>query len=502
MKKSIRMKLFFGISLLIVFFVLLSWLLNTQYLSKYYTYQKKMNLTKSSNTIKQIYKGNTDDISLELERLERTASLQITILDENKYVKYDSYSRTPGSPNNMLVPPRNNNDKQRRDTSQILRSKSNISKIKQGNNIFETSKDPRLKTEFLESASLLWNGDFLLLTTPLAQIKESAEIANRFFLFTGVLTIIVGGIAAFVFSRRFTGPILELNSIARKMSKLDFSTKYNVKTNDEIGMLGSSINLLSDQLDNSISELKDANEKLTQDIEHERRIDELRKEFISNVSHELKTPISLIQGYAEGLKSNVNEDEENKNFYCSVIMDETNKMNKLVRELLDLSQIESGYLKLETDIFDMSTLVEQVLEKYSPIFREKGINLLVEKEENLYVNADSIRIEQVLTNYLNNAIDHVDNKKTIKIKLNAINSKLRLSVFNTGEAIPKEFLDKIWLSFYKIDKARTREFGGTGLGLSIVKAILDLHDSAYGVVNQDEGVEFWFELDREISRMM
>ena len=236
--------------------------------------------------------------------------------------------------------------------------------------------------------------------------------------------------------------------------------------------------------------------KLTEDIERERRIDKMRKEFISSVSHELKTPIALIQGYAEGLKLNVNEDEENRNFYCDVIMDEAGKMNRLVKDLLDLSQIEAGYFRLEKTVFDISFLVDHVLDKYRPILLEKGLKVDVEKKENVAVNGDIVRIEQVLVNLLNNAINHVDDSKLIKITVTTRNEKIRVSVYNSGKTIPEESLDKIWTSFYKVDKARTRAYGGTGLGLSVVRAILELHRNAFGVENHINGVTFWFEVDR------
>ncbi|MCX5779731.1 MAG: HAMP domain-containing sensor histidine kinase, partial [Firmicutes bacterium] len=330
---------------------------------------------------------------------------------------------------------------------------------------------------------------------PLVPFRESAAVANRFFLFTGLLTILMGSGVVYIISRRFTRPILKLNEIAQKMSELDFSEKYVAPHQDELGKLGHSINSLSDQLDKSISELQAANRKLQEEIEHERRIDEMRKQFISNVSHELKTPIALIQGYAEGLKVNVIEDEDGKNFYCDVIVDEAVKMNKMVLELLDLSQIEAGYFQLEKEIFDLSPLVQQMVAKYQFVFKEGKISLSPEQLERLMVYADRNRIEQVLTNYLNNALNHVDDCREIQVTLEKHGSKVRIGVFNTGLPIPEEARDKIFTSFYKVDKARTRAYGGTGLGLSIVRAIMDLHKNSYGTENMPEGVDFWFELD-------
>ena len=220
----------------------------------------------------------------------------------------------------------------------------------------------------------------------------------------------------------------------------------------------------------------------------------MRKEFISNVSHELKTPIAIIQGYAEGLIVNVNKDEENKNFYCKTILDEAFKMNKLVKQLLELSKIESGVIYIERTDFYTSELIEHVIKKNNIIYNE-NVHVTTDTTENILVTADFFLAEQVLTNYLNNAVDHLDQQKIINVKVEKINNKARITVYNSGKHISKENMDKIWMSFYKIDKARTRSLGGTGLGLSIVKAIQDAHKNKYGAENVQGGIEFWFELD-------
>lgn len=494
MRKSIRLKLFISISGLILFFVVLSLFLNTSYLKTYYISEKEETLLNSSEKIYNMYTGYPEKISLALEKIERTRNVHTTILDKDYYLIYDSQPRTfhiNGGRNESSLPPK----------VSVADIVANLQQLQQGQPSIHIRRDNRLGTDFVELIHLLKNGDILILNTPLEAIDESTAIANRFLMFTGIFTVLIGSILAFIFARRFTRPILELNAIAQNMAHLDFSQKYRADSEDEIGELGQSINSLSDQLDMSITGLKEANQKLLADIEHERKIDQMRKEFVSNVSHELKTPLALIQGYAEGLKVNVAEDEESKNYYCDVIMDEAVKMNKLVRDLLDLSQIESGYFHLEKVNFDLRLLIDQVVEKCEPLFNEKSLTCRIEsnmESEQITVNADIIRTEQVLVNYLNNALNHVDKELMIKISINPspdLADKVRVAVFNSGLPIPEELLDQIWISFYKVDKARTRDYGGTGLGLSIVKAIQDLHNNKYGLVNRNNGVEFWFELD-------
>jgi len=279
------------------------------------------------------------------------------------------------------------------------------------------------------------------------------------------------------------------------MSHLDFDAKYNVATNDEIGKLGTSMNMLSMQLEQTISELKLANIELQSDIEEKMQIDEMRQEFLSNVSHELKTPIALIQGYAEGLSDNVIDDPADRKFYCDVIMDEAQKMNRMVRRLLDLNQLEFGVDKPNMDRFDIVEVIKSVVASSDILFKQKGAELVMYEPSPVYVWADEYLIEEVLTNYVSNALNHVSGANVIRIFTKKYDGYVRISVANTGSQIPEDELEKIWIKFYKVDKARTREYGGNGIGLSIVKAIMKSFNHECGVINNDDGVEFWFELD-------
>ncbi|MDE6907975.1 MAG: HAMP domain-containing histidine kinase, partial [Lachnospiraceae bacterium] len=245
----------------------------------------------------------------------------------------------------------------------------------------------------------------------------------------------------------------------------------------------------------TISELKTANNELQRDIEQKTQIDEMRKEFLSNVSHELKTPIALIQGYAEGLKECINDDDESREFYCDVIMDESKKMNTMVKKLLTLNQLEFGNDAVVMERFELTSLIRGVIQSAKILAQQKGARMIFDEPGTVYVWADEFKIEEVVTNYISNAVNHVDFDKVIDVKVRKENGKVRVSVFNTGKPIPEEDLDKIWIKFYKVDKARTREYGGSGIGLSIVKAVMDSMNQECGVINYDNGVEFWFELD-------
>ena len=279
------------------------------------------------------------------------------------------------------------------------------------------------------------------------------------------------------------------------MSELDFEVRYPVTTQDEIGVLGSSINTLSETLEKTISELKSANNELQKDIEKKIQIDEMRKEFLSNVSHELKTPIALIQGYAEGLYDNINDDSASREFYCEVIIDEAVKMNKMVKKLLTLNQIEFGKNQLSYEHFDITEVVRQVINSAALLAEQKGAVISMPDYGAVYVWADEYMVEEVVTNYISNAVNHVAGEMKIDVHIEKMEDAVRVGVFNTGNCIPEEELDKIWIKFYKVDKARTREYGGSGIGLSIVKAIMNSMNRQCGVENCGNGVEFWFELD-------
>ena len=329
-------------------------------------------------------------------------------------------------------------------------------------------------------------------------ILKQNHLFSKLYLVGGI-TIVVSGIVVLLIAKKFTEPIAELESIANKMANLDFSHKYRTKdTDDEINNLGRSINTMSDKLEKTIKELQETNIELEKDIEKKSKIDEMRKQFISDVSHELKTPIALIQGYAEGLVENVVTDEESKEFYANVILDEANKMDSLVKQLLELMTLEYGNREFNNQKLDISELIREVVRKSKVLIEEKQVEVEIDVEQPLYVYADEFYIEQVINNYFINALKHakeINGKKKITIKSTIKeNGKTRITIHNTGNKIKQEDLTRIWNRFYKIDEARKREDGGTGIGLAIVKAIMNNYKNEYGVQNVENGVEFYFEL--------
>ena len=372
-----------------------------------------------------------------------------------------------------------------------------VSILKTHDNYFiQKTYDKRSDSYYLESWGYFSdNKTIFLMSTPLASIRESVELANRFLAYVGIAALLVGSLFIYFATKKITSPILQLANLSEKMSNLDFDAKYTGQAEDEIGVLGNSMNRLSDTLKETIGQLRTANTELQQDLEEKIKVDEMRKDFIANVSHELKTPIALIQGYAEGLTEGMAEDPESRDYYCEVIMDEANKMNKMVRQLLTLSALEAGNDAPVMDRFDLTDLIRGVINSVGILIQQKEADVHLEDCGPVYVCADEFKIEEVVTNYLNNALNHLAGEKKIVITVEDNGEEALVTVFNTGNNIPEEDIPNLWTKFFKVDKSHTREYGGSGIGLSIVKAIMDSHRKACGVRNVEGGVEFWFTLD-------
>lgn len=358
--------------------------------------------------------------------------------------------------------------------------------------------DNRLLDDYIELWGTLNNGNFILIRTPIQGIKDNVHISNTFITYIGIGTLIIGIVAAFVLSSYISRPIKQLSNIAERMSELDFDVKYDGKDKGEIGLLGNSMNNMSKKLEENISQLKAANLELQRDIDKKEKLEQMRTDFLSNVSHELKTPIALIQGYAEGLKEGITDDPESMDFYCSVIMDEAAKMNDMVKRLLTLNQIEFGNDEPEMERFDINELIASVADANAIRAGQKNMSIVFDnRNEHNFVWADEYKTEEVLTNYISNALNHCDGKRAIEVRTEKSENggTITVTVYNSGKNIADEDLERIWEKFYKTDKARTREYGGNGIGLSIVKAIMDSMGQEYGVRNVSDGVEFWFNLD-------
>ena len=489
MKYSIRRQItaiFIGLFAFILGIVLI---INTGFLGTYYLSHKSEELIRTYKQIDEtLQQGSLTDVTAVNNILIRTERANVDLIVVNKGGDAVLHTLSVEDPRfkEMFSGFLNLMGVEERD---VLRRTSNYTIYR------DSAQGVEGNVEYLKMGGRLSDGSWFLMQSPLASIKESASLANRFLIYLGVVGILAGGVLIWLFSRRITRPVMELARISQDMANLNFNAKYTLGGEDEIGVLGRNFNRMSEQLEKTISELKSANNRLQKDIEQKEKMEDMRNEFLGNVSHELKTPIALIQGYAEGLKEGVNDDPESREFYCDVIMDEAAKMNNMVKNLLTLNQLEFGDNEGQFERFDIVRLVRGVIASCEILIQQAGATVDFVADESLYVWADEFKTEQVVRNYLTNAIHHVENERRIEVRIVLEGDIARVSVFNSGRPIPDEDIPKLWDKFYKVDKAHTREYGGNGIGLSIVKAIMESFHRRYGVKNYENGVAFWFELD-------
>lgn len=355
------------------------------------------------------------------------------------------------------------------------------------NYMIKRELDSRLNESYLVLWGTLSDGNLIVIRCALESIYVATGIMSRFLIYIALIAVVFGALIAGIISKRITKPVIELKQLSKRMSNLDFMAKYTVRKHpNEIDDLGETFNVMSDKLEATITELKDDIAKLEAE-------EKTRKDFVTDVSHELKTPISLIQGYAEGLSEGVMDDEDSRNFYLDVIKDEADRMNRLVRQLLDLSRLESSMIESEISEFNLTELIAGIVENNRLAIEQAGATIEIPNEKHI-VNSDEFLLEQVVVNYISNAIHHVGGDKKIRISVFEEDAYVKVTVFNSGDNIPQDDISHLWDKFYKVDKARTREYGGTGIGLSIVKATIEKLGGEYGVSNLSDGVEFYFSI--------
>ena len=486
--KSVRVKLFLVLCVVTILLVICLIAINSLVLENFYIYNKTNTIREVYNKINKYYKDPDLAINLEteLKKIAFRNNFDILIQSDTDLILFST-------------------NKDFLSSIEVAKEKYKTYLEERKNLLYSDAKmtirkidDTSNSLNYILLYGKLDNGYSLYIRIPIAPIEESVRISNNTLIVIGIATVIISAFVASLISKRFTSPILQLNDITKKMAKLDFEQKYRINdSDDEINELGKNINTMSDKLESTIKQLRETNSELEKDIEEKSKIDEMRKQFISDVSHELKTPIALIQGYAEGLIENVNTDDESRKFYAEVILDESNKMDVLVKQLLELMKLEYGKREFTDEKFDVVELINEVIRKCNVMLEENHIKVIFNEKEPIYAYADDFYIEQVMTNYFTNAIKHakeVNGEKQIKITIQNVNDKIRVTVFNTGDKIPEEDLTRIWGRFYKVDDSRNRENSGSGIGLSIVKAIQNNYQNEYGVQNLSNGVEFYFDI--------
>ncbi|AGB41464.1 histidine kinase,HAMP domain-containing protein,histidine kinase [Halobacteroides halobius DSM 5150] len=320
--------------------------------------------------------------------------------------------------------------------------------------------------------------------SPLAGLSSTLKDLQWLLFYAALLAITLAFILSFTLSKRFSHPLKVMKKIAVSMAHGNFSNRVEINSNDEIGQLASSFNYLADKLEKTIDSLQ--------------KKERLQRRFVADVSHELRTPLTSIHGFIKALKNGVYESKADQQEYYAIISEEVKRLIRLVNDLLDLSRLELGQIRLEQEPLNMKEIIKGVIKNLELNLAKKNLTINLNTSQEIpLVLADRDRIEQVLINLLSNAIDFTPQGERIKIDFLVEPNRVKILVEDTGPGIPKEELNDIWNRFHKVDKARTTSKGGTGLGLAIVKEIIDRHDGQVWVDSKEGvGSRFGFSLPR------
>lgn len=473
--KSVRFKLFLVMCIVIIFIILCLILVNSVVLETFYMYSKTNTVRAVYARINEYYSSNSANIDLdeELKNIAFKNNFDILIQADNNIIVFSTNRDFISSIDQLM----DNESASSQDQTNIIYKDRDI--------IIRKVVSSNSSMNYILLSGNLVNDYKLYIRIPIAPIEESVRISNNVLIFIGCITIIISGIIASVISKKFTDPILELNSITNKMARLDFSQKYVTKdVDDEINDLGKNINTMSNKLETIIKQLRDNNIELEKDIEEKSKIDEMRKQFISDVSHELKTPITSIMGYADTLLEE-EYDKETQSKFLNVIASEARRMAKLVTDLLTLSKNDNNRNVVKKEQFDLGELVKKCQDKLAIEIKRKNhnVNCFVTADVPL-VYADKDDIERVVLNIMTNSIKYTKEGGEIKIYVGFVYNDAYIKIFDNGIGIPEEDLSRIFERFYRVDKARSREMGGTGLGLSIAKDLLDRNGGSIDIKSE------------------
>ena len=498
MRHSIKLKFFAAFTAVAVVFITLISVLNLFFYDDYYMLERRRDLRGLYQSAAAEYAGTVDSIYPRLLAAEEAQGVRLTVLSANGTVLYDTTLRQLTTGINATVPHPGFGSGGIRDalfndlnlTARALQSADPARLSGEGCDIVTVASED---SEYLCLVGRLGD-NYLISRTAVAYMETSSTFNSTFLLVAGFFSLLVCIAAAWLISRRFTTPLVQMNRAANAMAALDFSQKVQTQGEDEIAQLGRSLNQLSEHLEHAVAELQRSNAHLSRENEEKERIDAMRREFIINVSHELKTPIALIRGYAEGLREGVAEDPEDRKYYCDTICDEAVRMNEMVLQLLSLSKLEDGREAAEYAPVELATLCAAAVDKVAPLTGERGLQIS-NAVQPATILSDADLLDRILSNYLTNAIRYTPDGGTIRLSTSeAPDGGAVLRVYNEGEGIAPAELDRIWDKFYRTDKARSRESGGTGIGLSIVRAAADLLHGRVWAANEADGVAFYLYL--------
>ena len=334
--------------------------------------------------------------------------------------------------------------------------------------------NPNFNNKTLVKGVKIAEGTYLFVNTSLVPLDDSIKILKNQFIYIAIIILLISVLAAYFISKRLSIPIIRLNDKAKRMGAKD----YNVVFEDN----------------NNILELDELGNTLNEATKELAKTDELRRELMANVSHDLKTPLTLIRAYAEAAKDIDSDKKEKREQDLNIIVSEVERLSLLVNDILDLSKLESNAIKLEIEQLNLRQLIDSIINKFD-ILKDDGYKFIVNCDKDIIVNSDKKRLEQVIYNLVNNAINYAGSDMSIIINVIKFNNFIRVEIIDHGKGISKEKLNLIWDKYYKVDKTHKRNKYGTGLGLSIVKSICISLNYNYGVDSKEgEGTKFFFEI--------
>lgn len=466
--KGIRSKLWTGMMLLVILMLLLLWLFQIVFLEQFYK-GIQLNRIIDRSEVLTMALAESDGLAIDFEMLEKLETfafknnLNLEVVDQRggSIIQITSGSEQQ-SPAGF------------RKSIRELASRSLKGEIV--NTVIE---HPRFKNQFWVLAMPIMNDTIkgsLILSGPIEPVEETASILKQQLVYITGILLVAAFVLAFVISRHFSKPLFEISKAAKAMSKGDFSVRIKTNRNDEIGQLANDINEMGKSLG---------------------KVDELRKELVANISHELRTPLSLIKGYAETIKDVTGENPEKRQKQLGIIIDESDRLAVLIRDVLDLSQLESGVVPMEARCFDLTSKVHGISQRFKDVAGDKGIVILTDIESETMVYSDESKIEQILYNLIGNALIHSKTSPEIMIKATQEDHHIKVEIIDSGIGIPEEELSYIWDRFYKSADSKSGQTQGTGLGLAIVRRIFEAQGIRYGVESRPgKGTTFWFELKK------
>lgn len=450
--------------------MLILWVLQILFLNAFFNTMKLRELKKMGDRILAEYKLSDDFFNFRTEHSFNLGVFANIISEDGEVMEGYSYRRFDGADGKM----------HREDDFRVQMTERFIDSISKADSVSYIEKNPNDGAQFAVYGAYLGKIDgkkmYLRLSSPVERTDTTRRVLQSQLAVVTVISVLLASVLAYFIARRLSKPIEKITDSAQKLAKGDYGIAFESGTYREINELAQTLNRTSEELS---------------------KTEELRKDLISNISHDLRTPLTIIKSYAEMIRDISGSNEEKRNVHTGVIIDETNRLSLLVSDLLDLSKIQSGTVTMNKAPFDIGEAAGAILSAFK-IYEEKhGYKFTAVFETTKCAIGDRRRIEQVIYNLIANAINYTGDDKQVFITAKDSGDKIYFSVRDTGVGIPQDEIDRVWDKYYKSAKTHTRQSVGTGIGLSIVKNILTAHGAAFGVKTSHHGSEFWFELPAE-----